>query len=109
MLAVSTRCVRDDSGQSQRSVHLIDGVDIVWVFLVIMNSLSEFFLWPAVQLVSCSSVGTILKRLHRLLVEGGGERGCASLCAARSKLEKVDSGGGDVVGVILAKLGKRNG
>lgn len=109
MLAVSTRCVRDDSGQSQRSVHLIDGVDIVGVFLVITNSLSEVFLWPAVQLVSCSSVGTILKRLHRLLVEGGGERGCASLCAARSKLEKVDSGGGDVVGVILAKLGKRNG
>ena len=90
-------------------MHLIDGVGIVGVFLVITNSLSEVFLWPAVQRVSCSSVGTFLKRLHRLRVEGGGERGCASLCAARAKLEGFYSSGGDVVGVILAKLGKRNG
>lgn len=109
MLAVSTRCVRGDSAQSQRSVHLIDGVGIVGVFLVITNSRSKVFLWPAVQLVSCSSFGTFLKRLHRLLVEGGGERGCASLCAARAKLEGFYTGGGDVVGVILAKLGKCNG
>lgn len=44
VLAVSTRCVSGDSGQSQRSVQLIDGVDIVGVFLVIANSLSEIFL-----------------------------------------------------------------
>lgn len=62
-----------------------------------------------VPLVSCSSVAMFFKRLHRLFVEGRGEQGCTSLCPVRAKLEGFDSGGGDVVGVILAKLGKRDG
>lgn len=95
--------------QAELGPHLVERVHIVRVRLVITNSLSEVFLQPAVELVSCPSIAAFLERLHCLLIEGGGNEHCASLCAARAKLDGFNLGCGDVVSLVLAKIGKRSG
>ena len=64
---------------------------------------------PAVELVACPSVATFLERLHCLLVEGRGNEDCAGLCAARAQLDGFNLSGGDVVGLVLTKIGKCSG
>ena len=73
------------------------------------RALLDRILQPAVELVARPPVATFLKCLHCLFVEGGGHQDCAGLRAARAKLDGLNLGSGDVVGLVLAKIGKGSG